>query len=132
MIVTPLMWSSLDFCSKYYAIFWIYPFEWDVSRKKFIVNRKSSKLIYYLISMMAIGLAPVVCLTLLGANYLGDGKLAFVEVLVTVMALLITTLTIVTELSFSSCSHPMQLFSNYLVRLDNQVQSRTLINSLIS
>lgn len=123
MIVTPLMWSSLDLCSKYYAHFWIHPFEWDSSRKKFIIMQKSPKLIYYFISMTALGFAPVVCLILLAVNYLGVRKLTFVEVLVTVLGLLFATLTIVTELSFVNYSGQTQLFSNYLIRLESQIQS---------
>lgn len=132
MIVTPLMWSSLDWSSKYYAQFWMFPFDWDPSRKKFVVNRKPSKLIYYFINMMALGFAPVACLTILAANYSGMGKFTFFEVLLTVLDLLIVIVTIVTELSFFNYSGPMKLVNNYLIRLDARIQPRKLMSNILS
>lgn len=79
--------------------------------------------------MTAMGFAPIACLILLVGNSFGLGKLAFVEVLVTVLALLFSTLTIVAELLFTNYSGEMELYHNYLISLENLVQSRKLTSS---
>lgn len=81
---------------------------------------------------MALGSAPIVCLTLLAANYLGVGKLTFVEILVNILGFLFVTLTIVTELLFVTYSGQMKVYSNYVIRLDDRIQSRKLMTGVLS
>lgn len=127
MIVTQLMWSSLDLCSKYNARFWQHPFEWDPSRQKFVANSKSKKLIFYLLSMVTVGSVPVALLVLLSFHSFGLSNPTFLEILVNVHILLLVMLALVTEWSFATYADELQLCSNYLIRLEGDVQSCKLI-----
>lgn len=48
MVVTPLMWKSMDLLTNTYELIWRNPLEWDVTSKKLIVNPPSTKLIPWL------------------------------------------------------------------------------------
>lgn len=124
MIVTQLMWSSLDSYSKYYAHFWPHPFEWDHSRQEYIAHAKSTKFLPYFVSIVALGFAPLACITLLTVQSLCLVSLDLLEVLVTILILLVVTLVSVAEWSFSSHRDEFKFYINYLKRVDAHIQSR--------
>lgn len=117
------MWSALDSFSKYQAYFWPQPFEWDYCRQQFVAHAKSTRFLPHFVSMVAIGSAPLACVTLLTAQSLGLCNLDLLEELVTILLLLLVTLTLVAEWSFSRQGNDFKFFINSLKRLDAQIQS---------
>lgn len=130
MILTPLMWSCLDLFSKYYSHFWPHPFEWDPSRKKFVANPKSTKLLFYFLSMATLVCSPICSVILVAANSSAFINLTFFDVLGNILFLFVEVLTLVTELSFSFYAEELKLFGNYLKRLDAQIRSRKLTQNM--
>lgn len=124
MIVTRLMWSSLDLFSKYYAHFWPNPFDWNPSKKEFVANPKSTKWIFYFLSMATLWSVPVAHLILLTSYVFGFSNPSFLEILVNLNILLFVTVALVSELSLATYGNELELCSNQLIRLEATVYSR--------
>lgn len=79
-VVTPLMWKSLDICSKFYAHLWANPVEWDVEGKKFITTKPAELITYYLIVFVMLIPLLLLCIVILSAEIYGRVDLSMVEV----------------------------------------------------
>ncbi|OXA38406.1 hypothetical protein Fcan01_26851 [Folsomia candida] len=96
MVVTPLMWKSLDNLTTYFAYVWPCPLNWDNGNKKFAYTPLGKKLIpwaaaltYFLVgSLLLVSLVlgqiygwvsmPLI-LSITNISYLVIGSLVFVE-----------------------------------------------------
>lgn len=124
MIVTPLMWSSLELFSKYYSHFWTYPLEWNYGQRRLILNPKSSKLLFNLIAMVTIFLGICVCLSLLISHFFGFINLLEIEALITMLCVFSAVPAFITDWLFLNYADEVCISGNYVIQLEKGVQRR--------
>lgn len=83
MVVTPLMWKSLDRYSRYFDILWKNPLEWDVKRKTFIFTPISRRLVPWMICVYGfLSIFNLTLIMLLISHLFGVAQLEFVNIVV--------------------------------------------------
>lgn len=126
MVLTPLMWKSLDNFATSYSYLYPCPLEWDKKSGKLVCNKISRKLVPWTISVF-VGMSSIFifCLVLLSSQLFGLARIELSDLLLTAVFLCLATFSILLEivlLHFADCfSHSFNCGITYLRRLGNSV-----------
>ncbi|OXA40126.1 hypothetical protein Fcan01_25201 [Folsomia candida] len=98
MIITPLMWKSLDRFSHYFNHFWKNPIEWDVKRKMLVFTPISRKLKIWMVSIVLTIILNATSLLMLMPEILGFTDVHFANVVLYLVWLGATSSTLTLEI----------------------------------
>lgn len=83
MVITALMWKSLDRFTRYFGIFWKNPLEWYPKTKMLIFTPVSRKIIPYMISVYGfLNILNITLFLILISELFGISRLGFINLLV--------------------------------------------------
>ncbi|OXA53901.1 hypothetical protein Fcan01_11479 [Folsomia candida] len=122
MVLTPLMWKSLDNFATSYSYLYPCPLEWDKKSGKLVCNKISRKLVPWTISVF-VGMSSIFifCLVLLSSQLFGLARIELSDLLLTAVFLCLATFSILLEivlLQFADCfSHSFNCGITHLRRL---------------
>ncbi|OXA48159.1 hypothetical protein Fcan01_17339 [Folsomia candida] len=127
MVVTPLMWKSLDNFATSYSYLYTCPLEWDRKSEKLVYNKISRKLIPWAISFFGAMIVFFTCILLLSCRLFGYVKhIELSDLLLTAVFLCLATFAILLEMVlflYSECF--AHAFNCSVVHLRKLGSSRT-------
>ncbi|OXA40907.1 hypothetical protein Fcan01_24354 [Folsomia candida] len=113
MVVTPLMWKSIDNSNIAFSYLWQRPFEWDIKARKFIVTPRNKLIPFFLVNFVLLPMNNIFCLIILGGHLFGVISPSFINLVIT---------TIILALSFANViSHSTVLMHLVLSCIDHVV-----------
>lgn len=122
MVVTPLMWKSLEKTAPFDIQLWLCPIVWDASQQKLLYHPFSRKLLLWACSQILGILAILVCALSIGLHFLGIAKVPFMNLSTTIVNMLFFMIGIFGEfVCLFSCKEILVGF-DWLVALDKKLR----------
>ncbi|OXA37884.1 hypothetical protein Fcan01_27329 [Folsomia candida] len=128
MVVTKLMWTSLDLFEKSHRYMWTNPIEWNSTRGKFRHNKLSAALLPWLGSILSIilsGGAPT--LILLCSQLFGYINLPLRELIISVVITVLSWFGVIVEILLLTLGTTLVSPINFLIDLERKLTSEYAI-----
>ncbi|OXA53335.1 hypothetical protein Fcan01_11614, partial [Folsomia candida] len=130
MVVTKLMWTSLDLFEKSYRYMWTNPMEWNSTRGKFQHNKLSAALLPWVGSILSIilsGGGPT--LILLCSQLFGYINLPLRELIISVVIMVLSWFGVIVEVLLLTLGTTLVSPMNFLIDLERKLTSEYPIST---
>lgn len=123
MVVTELMWKSIDNSNIVFSYLWERSFQWVIKDRKFVVIPWKRLIPWFLVNLVLLPANNIFCLVILGGHLFGVISPSFINLVITTIILVLASFSFIMETGLFLYHRLYVASVNALIRLENSLRT---------